>query len=751
MDLSKPPTRLKVVLLSLPPRTQAVLDYFFSSTGRSSFSPTSADVADAAIFDLDTLESRNHWDAFYGQTGRPGIAMSIQPQQVTGAVWVRKPITPAALLHAAAELHAGRWARAEAPPAAAAAPVAVAPIVPAPAPAAPAPVVTAPAPAPVMAVPAPVLAVAAPVQPAAVPAPVSAPLPVAEAPAVVAPQPEAPAVVPAPVAPAPVVSAPVVPVVSAAVVEAPTASAPVVTAPRVSPSPAPGPVAAPVAEPVAAPTPRVIAAAALAVPAPEPRVARPPVAAPTVAPRAPVSTPAVAPAPVPAPAAGITGLFKRLIGVALGKTEPAPVAASPAPAPSTPRAEPAAPPAVVLVVAEPAAVPPNHGTDAADGAAPRAGWHEVPVSEAASGAASNPAAPPRTALQPGAQKAPVAGGKNGRKRGRKGSTRWVEAGGASSSSASSAQADADGDDDLDDDELVTPAQPVAAAEAVAAAVVEAAPQPVVPRPEVAVAPIDTAQAAAASHEVADDAAPLRSSGWGPSAADHDPADEALLCGTREDWPEQRLASDAALRYDPALTVVGAITEAYLVGGKWRVPTHFDCSAGRITVDSTRNRVHMNFDAGLLPALWASTLDKRLKTNTLNRQEHADLMERTGDASAWQPLDRVLWRAGMETAGGRLPLGVDVRSTVYLKHWPNLTRLQRTPHALRIAALWAVRGASLLETTELLHIPQRHVFAFYNAALAMDLITADGSQIRRSQRKSQRNRGLLTRLFGWLHK
>jgi hypothetical protein len=71
--------------------------------------------------------------------------------------------------------------------------------------------------------------------------------------------------------------------------------------------------------------------------------------------------------------------------------------------------------------------------------------------------------------------------------------------------------------------------------------------------------------------------------------------------------------------------------------------------------------------------------------------------------------------------------------------------------LRIAALWATRGASLLETTELLHISQRHVFAFYSAALAMDLITEDGSQIRRSQRKSQRNRGLLTRLFGWLHK
>ena len=35
--------------------------------------------------------------------------MSIQPQELPGTVWVRKPITPAALLHAAAELGAMRW------------------------------------------------------------------------------------------------------------------------------------------------------------------------------------------------------------------------------------------------------------------------------------------------------------------------------------------------------------------------------------------------------------------------------------------------------------------------------------------------------------------------------------------------------------------------------------------------------------------------------------------------------------------
>jgi hypothetical protein len=42
-------------------------------------------------------------------------------------------------------------------------------------------------------------------------------------------------------------------------------------------------------------------------------------------------------------------------------------------------------------------------------------------------------------------------------------------------------------------------------------------------------------------------------------------------------------------------------------------------------------------------------------------------------------------------------------------------------------------------------------AVYNAALALDLITEDGSHIRRAQRKAHRNRGLLTRLFTWLHR
>ncbi|MEY2689074.1 MAG: hypothetical protein RL375_3272, partial [Pseudomonadota bacterium] len=108
VDPYKPPGRLKVVLLSLPPRTQAVLDFFIANTGRSSFTAASEDSADAAVFDHDHPASRAHWQHFVQQRGKPGIVLSIQPQQLPRTVHVAKPITPAALLAAAGDVQAGR-------------------------------------------------------------------------------------------------------------------------------------------------------------------------------------------------------------------------------------------------------------------------------------------------------------------------------------------------------------------------------------------------------------------------------------------------------------------------------------------------------------------------------------------------------------------------------------------------------------------------------------------------------------------
>ncbi len=86
----------------------------------------------------------------------------------------------------------------------------------------------------------------------------------------------------------------------------------------------------------------------------------------------------------------------------------------------------------------------------------------------------------------------------------------------------------------------------------------------------------------------------------------------------------------------------------------------------------------------------------------------------------QRTDAFLWKLSLWTYRGRLPAGFDLEQRVYLRHWPNLTRLLEVPDAMRISALWLEHPMTLPFTARALQIPQRHVFAFYNAAHSIGL-------------------------------
>ncbi|RME35198.1 MAG: hypothetical protein D6786_02620 [Gammaproteobacteria bacterium] len=83
-------------------------------------------------------------------------------------------------------------------------------------------------------------------------------------------------------------------------------------------------------------------------------------------------------------------------------------------------------------------------------------------------------------------------------------------------------------------------------------------------------------------------------------------------------------------------------------------------------------------------------------------------------------DAFLWKLALWTYRGRLPAGFDLQQRVFLRHWPNLTRLLEVPDATRIAALWLEHPMTLPFTARALQVPQRHVFAFYNAAHSIGL-------------------------------
>ncbi|MES9861416.1 MAG: hypothetical protein ABW157_19885 [Candidatus Thiodiazotropha sp. LLP2] len=129
----------------------------------------------------------------------------------------------------------------------------------------------------------------------------------------------------------------------------------------------------------------------------------------------------------------------------------------------------------------------------------------------------------------------------------------------------------------------------------------------------------------------------------------------------------------------------------------------------------------------------------LEKPTTGRQEHT--------------LYAFIWQLALWASRGRLPAGTSLTQPIYLRRWPNFSRLVVTPYALAIAALWAKQPRSLIDTATSLDIPQRYVFAFYSAANAVQLAgetrRAVDTFIAPPAIEQSKNRGLFSRILNRL--
>ncbi len=106
--------------------------------------------------------------------------------------------------------------------------------------------------------------------------------------------------------------------------------------------------------------------------------------------------------------------------------------------------------------------------------------------------------------------------------------------------------------------------------------------------------------------------------------------------------------------------------------------------------------------------------------TISPESAVKLKEDGRDLSKLQRMDALIWKVALWTSAGRVPDDIDLNRPVYLRNWPNFTRLLVFPHALRIAALLSEQPRSLLNIAETLNIRQQYVFAFFSAARALGL-------------------------------
>jgi hypothetical protein len=120
---------------------------------------------------------------------------------------------------------------------------------------------------------------------------------------------------------------------------------------------------------------------------------------------------------------------------------------------------------------------------------------------------------------------------------------------------------------------------------------------------------------------------------------------------------------------------------------------------------------------------------------------------------FQTMDAFLWKAACWASKGRYPVAIDIRQPVYLKSWPNFTRLLVTPHAMRIAALLIQSPRTLPNVAETLNIKPQYVFVFVSAAYALGLVGQARREadvlVQSPEIKQNKNKGLLSRILSTL--
>lgn len=185
----------------------------------------------------------------------------------------------------------------------------------------------------------------------------------------------------------------------------------------------------------------------------------------------------------------------------------------------------------------------------------------------------------------------------------------------------------------------------------------------------------------------------------------------------------------AAQYDPKRYLQGYLQSAYKTAMHRQSALCLNTGWKPITILPQTKEVLVDADDQqlrsfcLVPVHSISDLDFTDATAgimTISAVNPDSLNENKHGADNRQRMDTLMWKVALWTSAGRIPEDIDLHRPVYLRNWPNLTRLLVFPNAMRIAALLSEQPRSLLDIADTLQIRQQYVFAFFSAARALGL-------------------------------
>ncbi len=178
-------------------------------------------------------------------------------------------------------------------------------------------------------------------------------------------------------------------------------------------------------------------------------------------------------------------------------------------------------------------------------------------------------------------------------------------------------------------------------------------------------------------------------------------------------------------YDPDNYLQGGITKAIKQAAKKNTAVQISIRVGgewkMITILPESKKVLTSINSTLLKRLCTSpayTLEMKIRYH--NKKNSFDLEYRATEKKAGIPVDAFLWRVAFWASQGRVPSKTDLKTPVYLKQWPNFTRLKTLPNSMRIVTLLIDKPRELPLISQVLGIPYKDVFALYSAANAIGL-------------------------------
>jgi len=213
------------------------------------------------------------------------------------------------------------------------------------------------------------------------------------------------------------------------------------------------------------------------------------------------------------------------------------------------------------------------------------------------------------------------------------------------------------------------------------------------------------------------------------------------------------AQFAKASYDPKEYFQGYIQSAFMVCRAKGQILQLQSGWKPIMIFPHTQEVWLDADDPQLRAFAGIKLNPNSASKMSITPASAQTMGLGGSLDKFQSMDAFLWKLACWTSKGRYPQMLDYTQPVYLKSWPNFTRLLITPHALRIAALLMQGPRTLTNVARVLNIKPQYVFVFASAACALGLMgqakrEAD-NLVQPPEVKPNKGQGLLSRIMNKL--